>query len=183
MISPSPLTATPTTSKARLRVLNAFEISLVNLGISKAGAKFVQAPTGGTNALRAVVPTVPFDLLSYSAYESINAPYQTGAVNTPPADIAVRLKRDMAALRRATSKPVMIGELGFSRRDFDSLPTGGVKERLAASLAAIEQIRPAYTVLWQAFDGTLPDGEPDGFGLLGPDATAASVIESFMTKH
>ena len=165
---------------AKLRLLNAFEISLVNLGMETSGAQFKATPTGAINALRTIVPNVPFDLLSYSAYESINSPYQTGAVNTLTVEVGGRLTRDLATLRRATAKPIMIGELGFSRWDFDNLPTGGVSKRLESAFAAISAVRPAYTVLWQAFDGTLPDGAPDGFGLLEPSSTAIETIQSFV---
>jgi hypothetical protein len=89
----------------------------------------------------------------------------------------------MGVLRRATSKPIMIGELGFSRLDFDTLPTGGVKERMAAALAAVEQTGPAYTVFWQAYDGTRPDGSPDGFGLLEPASQAGPVIHEFFQRQ
>ena len=167
---------------AKLRVLNAFEISLVNLGIDKSGAQYTKVAGRGTNALRAIVPNVPFDLLSYSAYESTNSPYQTGAINTPPADITARLIRDLAVLGRATKKPIMIGELGYSRPVFDKLPTGGVTQRLAAAFSAIEKARPVYVVLWQAFDGPLADGAPDGFGLLEPASISRQTIQSFLNR-
>jgi hypothetical protein len=167
---------------AKLRVLNAFEISLVNMGIDKSGARYTKVAGRGTNALRAIVPNVPFDLLSYSVYESTNSPYQTLAINTPPSDITARLLRDLAILGRATKKPIMIGELGFSRPAFDKLPTGGVNQRLAAAFAAFEKVRPAYVVLWQAFDGPLPDGAPDGFGLLEPTSTSRQTIQSFLNR-
>jgi len=170
-------------ARAKLRILNAFEISLVNLEIVASGATFEQRPDGTINALTAIVPKVPFDILSYSAYESINAPFETGAIDTPPADIAKRLKRDLAKLRRATVKPIMIGELGFSRHEFDALPSGGLAPRLQAALAAIRQIHPAYTVLWQAFDGTLPDNTPDGFGLLEPSSPAPAILKQFLSAR
>ncbi len=104
-------------------------------------------------------------------------------VNTPPGDVTLRLVRDLAALGRATKKPVMIGELGFSRPVFDKLPTGGVSQRLAAAFTAIEQARPAYVVLWQAFDGPMADGAPDGFGLLEPGAGARLMIQSYLNHR
>ena len=165
---------------ARLRVLNAFEISLVNLEIVRDGGGFRHDTDGTVNALTSIVPQVPFDILSYSAYESINSPFETGAIDTPPAAITQRLVRDWRRLRRATAKPIMIGELGFSRREFDALPTGGVTPRLDAALSALRRIRPAYTVLWQAFDGVRADGSSDGFGLLEAEGSAEAVIRKYL---
>jgi hypothetical protein len=162
---------------AKLRLLNAFEVSLINLGIERRNGRFQTVPGGGPNALRNIVPYVPFDLLSYSAYETTNSPYQDFAVNTPPADTRTRLFRDWPLLQRAAAgRPIVIGELGYSRRDFDALSTGGVVPRLQVALDTLRQLQPSYITLWQAFDGTLPDGAPDTFGLLEPGSAAEPLL-------
>jgi len=154
--------------KSRLKLLNAFEIALVNLAIEQRGRRFVKSPRGRWNALRNVVPQVGYDLLSYSAYESTNAPYQTGILDTPPEQTGERLARDLAIIKRATSKPVMIGELGIPRDVFDHLSTGGVEPRLRSALAAIRSFRPAYVVFWQVYDAPAGRLEPAEFGWLDP---------------
>jgi hypothetical protein len=156
-----------------VRLLNAFEISRIHLGLETSSA----VPDANFIPM---LSSIPFDLLSYSAYETTNAPYETGDLSVAPTDIAARVQRDFGILRRATTKPVLIGELGFSRKDFDALPTGGVAERLAAALEALAKEKPEYIVLWQAFDGVAPDGTPDGFGLLEPESRAVQVIERFI---
>ena len=87
---------------ARLRILHAFEISLVNLRIAKQGRGFGKAPLPeraqkrrGWNALNDVVPDVSFDLLSYSAYESTNSPFETRQPDIDPAETGSRLARDL----------------------------------------------------------------------------------------
>ena len=89
-------------SSARLRILHAFEISLVNLRIAKQGGGFGKAPfpepaqkRRGWNALNDVVPHVSFDLLSYSAYESTNSPFETRQPDIDPAETGSRLARDL----------------------------------------------------------------------------------------
>ena len=166
--------------KARLKLLNAFEISLVNLAIFQDGHHFRIGPHGRWNALREVVPQVHYDLLSYSCYESINSPFETGNVNTPAAQTGPRLLRDLALIARAARAPVMNGKLGFAREYFDPLPTGGVTARLDSALAALRQARPPYVVFWQAFDAPRGRPEPYGFGLLEPGRPVPDVLLRFI---
>jgi hypothetical protein len=149
-----------------LRLLSAFEVSLVNLKIQRQGSGFVKSAKGQWNALYDVVPEVPFDLLSYSAYESTNSPYETQETGRPAGEIRSRLARDMAILRKqAQGRPVMIGELGFAREVFRSQP-GGVTARWRAALEALRHEKPAYVVFWQVLDSPAESGQPSGWGLL-----------------
>jgi hypothetical protein len=166
--------------RARLKLLNAFEISLVNLAIARDGHRFRITRQGRWNALRDVVPEVRYDLLSYSCYESINSPFETGNINTPAAQTGPRLARDLAIIARAARAPLMIGELGFAREIFDPLPTGGVAARLDSALAALAQARPAYVVFWQAFDAPRGRPEPYGFGLLEPGRAIPDALLRFI---
>lgn len=172
--------------RARLRLLHAFEISMVNLRVVEEGARFRkgQAPPTtsarkATNALESVVPHVPFDLLSYSSYEAANSPYQTGNIHVAPADTSTRISRDIATIQHISANSVstigkrefprnyvMIGEIGFARDRFESLPTGGVLARFDAALdAAVEQSCPFFTI-WQTFDAPRDGRAAWGFGAL-----------------
>jgi hypothetical protein len=156
---------------AKLQLRSVFEISRVNT--------FVE---GRWNALTAVVPQVPFDVLSYSAYESANAPFETGRLDTPPAGVTDRLLRDWAKLKAATSKPVMIGELGFSLEQFEPLKSGGVLPRMNAALAALRRMNPAYVVFWQAFDMPVNGLEPVRWGLLEPGHPARAALAAYIRQ-
>jgi hypothetical protein len=169
--------------KARLKLLNAFEIALVNLAIERQGHRFVKSPRGRWNALRDVVPRVSFDLLSYSAYESTNAPFETGAIDTPPAATGQRLERDLARIGRATPKPVMIGELGIPGDVYDKLPSGGVEPRLISAVDAIRRMRVAYVVFWQVYDAPAGRGEPVEFGWLDPQRRVSRALLDFIRSY
>ena len=164
---------------ARLRVLHGLEISLVNLAIAASGEQFRKSPHGRWNTLRDVVPNVQFDLLLYSAYESINSPYETWNTDADPADAGVRLRRDLdriqdrgrAALSGTGKKLfgdhfVAVGEMGFARERFEQLPTGGLLARLTAAMGAAVQWGCPYIVLWQVFDAPKAGGEAWGFGMI-----------------
>jgi len=167
----------------RLKLLNAFEIALVNLAIEQQGYRFVKSPRGRWNALRDIVPKASFDLLSYSAYESTNAPFETGVIDSPPEGTGQRLARDLALIARATSKPVMIGELGIPRDVYDRLPSGGVEPRLASALAAIRRLRPAYVVFWQVYDAPAGRLEPVEFGWLDPARAPSRLLLDFVRSY
>lgn len=168
--------------QARLRLLVAFEISLLNLKIIEYQHRFVKHPKGQWNALRDVVPQVRFDLLSYSSYESTNAPFDTANIDTPPAEVGARLLRDVARLQALAAKPVMIGELGIPYDRFDRLPTGGVAPRLASALEALEKAKPAYVVFWQVFDAPPEGREPAAFGWLDPRRSPPAALLRFISS-
>ncbi len=169
---------------ARLRILHAFEISLVNLQLVKQGSMYhktarVRQGERGWNALQDVVPHVSFDLLSYSAYEATNSPYETQRIDVDAAWTGRRLERDVRLIRKRAASSVsetgrrrfgrnfvMIGELGYPRERFEVLPTGGVLPRLRSALAAAEAEGCPYIVLWQVFDNPRNGGEAWGFGMV-----------------
>ena len=169
---------------ARLRILHAFEISLVNLQLVKQGSMYhktarVRQGERGWNALQDVVPHVSFDLLSYSAYEATNSPYETQRIDVDTALTGQRLERDVRLIRKRAASSVsetgrrrfgrnfvMIGELGYPRERFEVLPTGGVLPRLRSALAAAEAEGCPYIVLWQVFDNPRSGGEAWGFGMV-----------------
>ncbi len=164
---------------ARLRILHGFEISLVNLALASSGGAFVKSPQGRWNALRDVVPRIRFDLLLYSTYESINSPYETQNTDVAPAEIALRLRRDLDRIRdraRPSLSPagrrlfgdhfIAAGELGFARDRFEPLPTGGVLPRLVTAVEAAASWGCPYIILWQVFDAPRFGDEQYGFGLL-----------------
>jgi hypothetical protein len=175
---------------ARLRILHALEISLVNLLVRRHRDGYRKAPPGGLqaegwSALQDVVPHVSFDLISYSAYESVNSPYLTQNTDYPPEQAAERLERDLERIRETAgrslsregrkqfgSRFVMIGELGFARERFEHLATGGVLPRLYFSLRAAIGWGCPYVVLWQVFDHPRDGGSAWGFGLLDRSGNA-----------
>jgi hypothetical protein len=168
--------------RARLRLFHAFEIALVNLqiqprrnGYSKAAPRTRQP---GWSALADVVPHVPFDLISYSAYESANSPYETQNTDRPPAETAERLRRDLDRIRNLARPSVsaagrerfgdgfvILGELGYARDRFDHLPTGPVLPRIYFALRTALEWGCPYVVLWQVSDHPRSGGEAWGFGM------------------
>jgi hypothetical protein len=163
---------------AKLRVLHAFEIAAVNLHIRKEQYRYGKsARAGGFNALDDVLPKIRSDLVSYSAYESVNSPYATQAIASPPEDIAPRLIRDLDRIRDAAQSSisafgraifddrfVMIGELGLARDRFEALPLGGVLPRFEIAFKAAMEWGCPYITVWQAFDAPRKGVEPWGFG-------------------
>jgi hypothetical protein len=168
---------------SRLRLFHALEIALVNLRVvaHRGGfRKAVPQPSGqpGWNALYNVVPHVRFDLISYSAYESANSPYETQDTDQPPAETGARLERDLNRIReiarpalsaegrkRFGENFVMIGELGYARDRFEHLPSGPILPRLYAALRTAAEWGSPYIVLWQVFDHPLDGAEAWGFGM------------------
>ena len=170
---------------ARLRIFHAFEISLVNLRIAKQSRGYGKVPLPeptqkrrGWNALNDVVPYVSFDLLSYSAYESTNSPFETRRPDVDPAGTGVRLERDLNLIRskaRDSVSPVgrgafgdrfvMVGEVGYARDRFEHLPTGGILPRLRSALQAAIDWGCPYVVLWQVFDHARDGDAAWGFGM------------------
>ncbi len=170
---------------ARLRLLHGFEISLVNLGIARVGSEFRKRPKGQWNALRDVVPNIRFDLLLYSAYESINSPFETQQTDLDPAQVGLRLRRDLDRLRDRShtslsptgkrlfgDRFVAIGEMGFPRERFEPLSSGGVLPRLMSALQTAANWGCPYIILWQVFDNPRAGREPYGFGMIDPHGQA-----------
>ncbi len=171
--------------KARLRLLHAFEISLVNLRIAAQGPSFRKTArlrkrpgNPGWNALKDIVPHVRFDLLSYSAYESANSPFETRDTNHPPPETALRMRRDLDRIREAAgpslspegrarfgSRFVMLGELGYARERFEHLPTGSLLPRLYFAVRAAIEWGCPYVILWQVFDAPREGKQAWGFGM------------------
>ena len=170
--------------KARLRIYHAFEINLVNLGIVQRGARFQKAALTqgsseqGWSALKHVVPNVVFDLLSYSAYESTNSPFETRESDTDPLETVTRVRRDLERIRsqaagslsplgrgRFGNDFVMVGELGYARDRFEHLPTGPLLPRLYYALETVIEWGCPYVVLWQVYDSPRDAGEAWGFGM------------------
>jgi hypothetical protein len=178
---------------ARLRFFHAFEIALVNLRVMPHRGGFRKATPRnprqrGWSALLDVVPHTPFDLISYSAYESTNSPYETQNPDQPPPETGVRLKRDLERIR-AVARPslsaagrqhfgenfVMIGELGYARDRFEHLPSGPILPRLYSAMQASIESGCPYVVLWQVFDHPLNGGEAWGFGMYNRDGKAVQL--------
>ncbi|HZS50952.1 MAG TPA: hypothetical protein VFA54_08845 [Bryobacterales bacterium] len=171
--------------QASLRLVHGFEISLVNLKIAAEAGLFRKSPRGAWSALYNVVPQVPFDLLLYSSYESVNAPFETHNADVNPMQIAVRLRRDLDAIRdhsRASlsvtgkrffgERFVAVGELGFARERFEQLPTGGVLPRLMTAIETAARWGCPYIVIWQVFDARRSGGQPFGFGMIDAGGNA-----------
>ncbi len=160
------------------------EINLVNLRLVKRGARLHKvALTQGSSeqgwcALEHVVPNVVFDLLSYSAYESANSPFETWQSDTDPQETVARLRRDLERIRTHSERSlsplgrrrfgkdfVMIGELGYARDQFEHLPTGPLLPRLYYALKTVIEWGCPYVVLWQVYDSPRDAGKAWGFGM------------------
>lgn len=174
--------------QARLRLVHAFEISVVNLRIGNVGRRYAKTARGeGLSALTHVLPDIRADLISYSSYESINSPFETRNPDSPPDEVAVRLERDLKIIREAAAGSisafgrsefgdgyVMIGELGFARETFER--RGGVLPRLYYAIdTALRQGCP-WIILWQAFDAPRLGRRAWGYGLRNDADEAPALI-------
>jgi hypothetical protein len=171
-----------------LKIFTAFEISVVNLRIARTAGRFRKTNiASGYTALEEVVPYIETDLISYSAYESVNSPYQTREPDAPE-QIVARLRRDLdhirnaargsisaAGRRRFGQNFVFIGELGFPREKFEPLPSGGVLPRLKTAIETALDWGAPYVILWQAFDAPRLGAEGWGYGAFDSQGNAPSL--------
>jgi hypothetical protein len=127
---------------------------------------------------------VPFDLISYSSYESTNSPYETQNTDRPPFETIARLRRDLDRIRSVAAKSVspagrrrfgerfvMLGELGYARDRFEHLPSGPILPRLYFALRTAIEWGCPYVVLWQVTDAPRNGGEAWGFGMYDRQGT------------
>jgi hypothetical protein len=93
---------------------------------------------GLKSVLYDVIPSVMFDYVSYSAYESINGP-----------DPAASLTSDLDLIQQvAGSSAIIVGETGFSRRDWQ----GDEVRRTAAVIDAALDWGVPYLIQWCLYD-------------------------------
>ena len=177
---------------ARLEILTAFEISMVNLRIASTAGRYQKTRLAhGVTALEEIVPHIQADLISYSAYESVNSPFETRNPDAPPAAIAVRLERDLNRIRAAAAgaisphgrarfgdRFVLLGEVGFPREAFDGLPSGGLLARLERALRTAFAWGCPYVVLWQAFDAPRLGAEGWGYGAFDREGSPPALLAS-----
>lgn len=94
---------------------------------------------GLPSALYDVLPAVMFDYVSYSSWESINMP-----------DPVAALWADLDRIRDAIgSTAIVVGEAGYSRRDFSK---GDDVTHLSRFLAAAQAWGVPYVIHWQLYD-------------------------------
>ena len=112
-----------------------------------------------------VVPNVPFDYVSYSAYESINRP-----------DAARELRKDLDTIREvAGTDAVVLGEVGFSRSVWGS-------ETAARTQTVVETALDwgvSYVFQWALYDHS---AEVD-FGLCDPQGRETSVGLYYRSRY
>jgi hypothetical protein len=107
------------------------------------------------------LPSVTFDYVSYSAWESLNS-----------SDPVATLQSDLDTIREVTgSSAVIIGESGFSRLDSGNHSVELSSEVISAALAW--GVR--YLVQWQLYDAD--SAHP--FGLYDLDGQATSLADWF----
>lgn len=178
-------------SDAALTILTAFEISMVHLRIARTAGRYQKTNiASGVTALEEIVPHIETDLISYSAYESVNSPYRT-RVPDEPAAIESRLRRDLEQIRVAAGSSisqvgrkrfgnqfVFVGELGFPREKFEPLPFGGVLPRLETALRTALEWGAPFVVLWQAFDAPRLGAEGWGYGAFDSEGMPPSLQPS-----
>jgi hypothetical protein len=118
---------------------------------------------GFQTVLYDVLPAVTLDYVSYSAYESINAP-----------DPVTTFTADLNTVRNILgSTPVIIGESGFSRSAWG----GQAVPRTAAVISAAQGWGVAYIIQWNLYDGSPQDdyglfdsnGSPTALGVYFQD--------------
>ncbi len=160
-----------------LKIYTAFEISVVHLRVARTAGRYQKTNiASGYTALEEIVPHIQTDLISYSAYESVNSPYQTREPDAPE-EIADQLRRDLDKIRNAARASissagrrrfgdnfVFIGELGFPREKFEPLPSGGVLPRLKIAIETALDWGAPYVILWQTFDAPRLGAEGWGYG-------------------
>jgi len=106
---------------------------------------------GFKSVLYDILPYVPFDYISYSAYESINA--------AQPGDT---LTADLNTIRDETgSTAIIVGEMGFSRSAWGADAVNRTNDVLAAASAW----GVAYVFVWNLYDSS----STQDFGVYGTD--------------
>lgn len=106
---------------------------------------------GFQSVLYDVLPSVMFDYVSYSAYESINAPQPGETLTT-----------DLNTIQEvAGSSSIILGEIGFSRSTFGAAATVLTGEILTAA----EAWGVSYVFVWNLYDSSATDD----YGVYGTD--------------
>jgi len=124
------------------------------------------AEVGLPSLLYDVIPSVEFDFVSYSSWESINRQ-----------DPAKELTADLNTIRDVAGvAAVILGELGFAR----SVWGDDLVARTEATLAAAEEWGSPYVFQWVLYDG---GGESDtGFGLFGQNGNLTAVGQYYHVR-
>jgi len=108
---------------------------------------------GFQSVLYDVLPSVMFDYVSYSAYESINA--------AQPGDT---LTADLNTIREVTgSRSIILGEIGFSQSAWGTAAISRTSEVLAAA----DSWGVSYVFVWNLYDSSVGDD----YGAYGTDGT------------
>jgi hypothetical protein len=154
-----------TAEASRARVFHACEVNLV-----------LQAADHGAPSVTVdVLPHVPVDLVSYSAWDTRHSPKDFGRA----LGFIAKYKRPTAPFGE---RGVYIGEFGLP--ESDATPEK-VLEKTRALMAEIERFGCPYAVYWQLYCNEPVAKEPKansdfkGFWLVRPDGTRSPVCELF----
>lgn len=119
---------------------------------------------GYQSVLYDVLPAVLFDYVSYSAYESINAP-QPGET----------LTEDLDTIQAVTgSNAIILGEIGFS---LSAWGTAAIS-RTSEVLAAADSWGVSYIFVWNLYDSSALDA----YGAYGTDGTLTE-LGAYLSRH
>jgi hypothetical protein len=138
------------------------------------------------SVLRDVIPQVDADIISYSAYESVNKP--------PLGEMRRRILDDVEFIRNfpgVRGRPLIIGEYGFSelgdaalpescsaRSDCSGVEWGTASKRAEIATQAFNDAGIPLSYYWQIIDN--PERDP-GYGIIHKDGTPSGVYSQLQS--
>jgi len=156
--------------QARARGVAAARAASSAIGVSVEFAVEVnRSLDGGRRVHRDVLPYVPHDRVSWSAYEGLTYAdvMSSGSITAARTAIDYNMRRFNAEIRKYSSAPIYIGEFGWPEAEFNTTtyPPGDLIQQV---LETGDALGWTHAVYWQIYDNSDPYR---GFALIKADST------------
>ena len=166
-------------SSSRLKVFSGVEVSLWRLQLGRTAAGEYGKQASGLNALGTVLPSLRYDFISFSAWETVAQSDVAAVLSTALEEIEKRTQSGLTNAGREFFGPrhVLLGEFGYAREW--KLPRGAVTNGINAILKLLDSGQLQYAVYWQLYDNAAAGIKQ--FGLLNPKGEFTCAGEVLMT--